>query len=283
MTLNSSFLQDDGFDAVRVITTAWRARWLIIFTTLAFGVIAAVYSLLATEWFRTDVVLMPVERRTSQPGLSQLSGLANLAGISVGQSNNQEAIAVLRSKDYAREFIAKHELAPLLLAEDQSSDDLGDDQRALRVFEKLVRTVEFDRKTGLVTVTIRWTDPDTVATWANDYVSGVNERMRRRALAESENNVAYLNKEMAAAAVVSMQQSIGRVLESEMQKLMLAKGNAEFAFKVIDPGYPPDRRYAPRRTLTVVIAMFLGGIAAVLFALLRDSLARSQKLETLNG
>lgn len=282
MSLQPKFLQDDGFNALKLIVTAWHARWLIIFTTLIFGVVAAIYSLLATEWFRTEVVLMPVERRASQSGLSQLSGLANLAGISMGQSSSQEAIAVLRSKDYAREFIAEHKLTPVLLTEDQSSDDVSDDQRALRIFEALVRTVEFDRKTGLVTVTIRWTDRDTVATWANDYVSGVNERMRRRALAESESNVAYLNKEMTTATVVSMQQSIGRVLESEMQKLMLARGNAEFAFKVVDPGYPPDRRYSPRRTLTVLIAMFVGGIVAILFVLMRDSLARFRKLETFN-
>jgi uncharacterized protein involved in exopolysaccharide biosynthesis len=118
---------------------------------------------------------------------------------------------------------------------------------------------------------MRWTDPNTVAKWANDYVVGVNERMRLRALQESEQNVAFLNREVASATVVSMQQSIGRVLESEMQKLMLAKGNTEFAFKVIDPSFPPDRRYSPRRTLTVLLAMVFGGIFAVIFVLVREA------------
>jgi uncharacterized protein involved in exopolysaccharide biosynthesis len=245
-----------------------------------FGIVAAIYSLMATEWYRTDVVMVPVDRRSSQSGLGQLSGLANLAGISIGQGGNQEAIAVLGSKSYVREFITKYKLAPVLLAEGEASEDSKSDIReAVRIFEKLVRAVEFDRKTGLVTLTMRWTDPNTVARWANDYVQGVNDRMRLQALRESERNVAYLNKEMSSTTVVSMQQSLGRVLESEMQKLMLARGNVEFAFKVVDPGYPPDRRFSPQRTLTVLIAMFLGGLCSVLFVFARNALLARRAAE----
>jgi uncharacterized protein involved in exopolysaccharide biosynthesis len=269
--LQRQLMTDTGLDLAAAIFLAWRSRWLIIIVTAMFGVAAVIYSLLATEWYRTDVVLLPVERRSASTGLSQLSGLASLAGISVGQSGGQEALAVLRSKDYAREFIKTHDLVSVLSEQGGSKDGPIDDRQALRVFEELVRTVEFDRKSGLVTLTMRWTDPNTVAKWANDYVVGVNERMRLRALQESEQNVAFLNREVASATVVSMQQSIGRVLESEMQKLMLAKGNTEFAFKVIDPSFPPDRRYSPRRTLTVLLAMVFGGIFAVVFVLVREA------------
>jgi uncharacterized protein involved in exopolysaccharide biosynthesis len=279
MSSKQPSLTDSGLDVSILISTVWRSRWFIVLVTTFFGCVAAVYSLLATEWYRTDVVLVPVERRATPAGLGQISGLANLAGISLGQASNQEAIAVLRSRDYAREFIAKYELAPLLLTHSTTSADQSNIGPALRVFEKLVRSVEFDRKTGLVTLTMRWTDADTVAKWANDYVSGVNDRMRLRALKESEQNVAFLNREMASSTVVSMQQSLGRVLETEMQKLMLAKGNLEFAFKVVDPGYPPDRRYSPQRTLTVLISMIFGGFVAVVLALLRETVFPSRKVE----
>lgn len=264
----------DGYDLVEYWSVLWSSKWLICAITAVFAVSSVVYSLLATEWYQTEVILAPADRRTGQSSLGQLSGLANLAGVSIGQGGNQEAIAVLRSRAYAREFIEKNGLTAVLLSQGAEPEQPMDVREAFRVFDNLVRAVEFDRKTGLVTMTFRWTDPNTVAKWANDYVRGVNDRMRAQALRDSEQNLAFLYKEMSSTAVVSLQQSIGRVLESEMQKLMLAKGNEEFAFKVIDPAFVPDRRVSPKRTLTVIIATMAGGFFAVLWVLLRRTVAR---------
>jgi uncharacterized protein involved in exopolysaccharide biosynthesis len=96
--------------------------------------------------------------------------------------------------------------------------------------------------------------------------------MRQRALVDAQANVGYLREELATTNVVTLQQSIGRLLETELQKLMLARGNEEFSFKVIDFAQTPKRRSSPRRTLIVALAAVLGGMLSVFFVFVRDTI-----------
>jgi uncharacterized protein involved in exopolysaccharide biosynthesis len=263
---------DDEIDLWQLWETIWSGRWLIIAITSLFAVGGVTYALVAQEWWRAEVVLAPADKKGGMSGaLSQLSGLASLAGVSVGGGGGNEPLAVLKSKDFARQFITDMNLMRVLLKDQKVEDGKAPDIRdALRIFET-VRTVSDDKKTGLVTLSVRWKDADTAALWANELARRVNARLRAEALAEAERNVTYLQKEMAATSVVSLQQSMGRVLEGEMQKLMLARGNEEFAFKVIDKATPPKQRDAPKRALIAIFATLAGGFLGIFAVFLRQA------------
>ena len=218
---------DDEIDLWELWDTVWSGRWLIIAITALFAVSGVAYALLAQEWWRAEVVLAPADKKSMPGALAQLGGLASLAGVNIGGGGDQEPLAVLKSKGFAREFITGEGLMPVLLKDVKSSDGRPLDIRdAIKTFEEQVRSVGDDKKTGLVTLGVRWKDPDTAAKWANLMVQRLNARLRAQALAESQRNVDFLQKEMAATSVVSLQQSMGRVLEGEMQKLMLEIGRA---------------------------------------------------------
>ena len=143
---------DDEIDLWQLWDTIWSGRWLIIAITSLFAVGGVTYALVAQEWYRAEVVLAPVDKKGGMSGaLSQLSGLASLAGVSVGGGDNNESLAVLKSKDFAREFITDMKLMPVLL-KDWKGDKKPDIRDALRIFTQTVRTVNDDRKTGLVTL-----------------------------------------------------------------------------------------------------------------------------------
>jgi uncharacterized protein involved in exopolysaccharide biosynthesis len=166
---------------------------------------------------------------------------------------------------------------PDLLKGLESADGGSLDVRdALRVFDHLY-AVNDDKKTGLVTLSIRWRDPARAASLANAMVKMLNDRLRAQALADSQRNVDFLQKEMAATSVVSLQQSMGRVLEGEMQKLMLARGNEEFAFKVIDRATPPKLRESPKRSLIAIVSLLAGGFLGVLVVFLRKAIQNRPK------
>jgi len=61
------------------------------------------------------------------------------------------------------------------------------------------------------------------------------------------------------------------LLESELPKLMLAKGNEEFAFKIVDPAVSPKHRVRPKRALTAVIGTILGGLLGMFIVLVGHS------------
>lgn len=269
---------DDEIDLWELWDTVWSGRWLIIAITSVFTLGGITYALLAQEWYKADVVMAPADAKQSMSGaLAQFGGLASLAGISLPGGGEQAPVAVLKSKEFARAFITDLNLMPVFLEGAKDSGKPLDIRDAVRVFDTSVRTITEDKKSGLVTLSIRWKDPDTAAEWANTLVQRLNDRLRQQALTESERNVAYLQKEMASTSVVSLQQSMGRVLEGEMQKLMLARGNEEFAFKVIDRATPPKLRESPKRSLIAIVSMLAGGFLGVLFVFLRKAIQNRPK------
>jgi len=259
---------DDEIDLWELWETIWSGRWLIVAITGVFTLGGVAYSLLAQEWYKADVVLVPAEKKSIGGTLSQLSGLASLAGIDIPSASEQEPVAVLKSKDFARSFIEDEKLLKVILSESEEENVL-DMRDAIKLFDDRVREVVEDKKTGLITLSIRWTDPNLAAQWANLLVEKLNDRLRGQALQETERNVIYLQREIAATSVISLQQTLGRVLESEMQKFMLARGNEEFAFKVIDRATPPKQRESPNRSLVTILSAFFGGVFGVFAVFLR--------------
>jgi uncharacterized protein involved in exopolysaccharide biosynthesis len=251
-------------------------RWLVLSITALFAVAGVAYALLATPWYRAEVILVAADKKSLPGALGQLGGLASLAGVNLAAGGNQEPLAVLRSKGYARDFITQEGLMPVLLEGIDSGGAPPDIRDAVRRFDRL-RSVSEDIKTGVLTLGVRWKDPSLAAQWANAYVMGVNARLRAQALAEAQRNVEYLQKEIAATSIVSLQQSMGRVLEGEMQKLMLARGNDEFAFKVVDPATPPKFRDSPKRTLVVVASTLAGGLFSLLVLVVRAAVRERRR------
>lgn len=282
---------DQEIDLRELWGVLWRGKWVVVAMASAFSLASIAYALLATEWFRADVLLTPAEKRLETGLTAQLGGLAALAGVSIGKNDSAEPIAVLKSRTFARAFVNDLDLLKVFFYDkwDQQKGrwhgdnprDWPDSRDAVEYFHENVMKVSQDRKTGLVTLSVEWKDPDVAAFWAETLSTRLNARIRERALKEAETNVAYLQSELAATNVVTLQQSIGRLLEVELQKLMLARGNEDFAFKIVDPAEPPRKRVRPKRVLIVVMSSILGGILGIVAVLLlhlrRDSLGNGPR------
>lgn len=268
---------DDQIRLVDLWRVVWDGKILIVGLTGFFTVISIAYALLATEWYRADALLMPVENESLSDIQNQLSGLAAIAGIrsASGGNDSTEAIAVLRSRDFARDFITELGLKSTFMVDQDEVDRKPDMRDAVRFFHDNVLRVSEDTETGLVTLSVEWTDAETAAKWANLLVQRLNERMRSEALRDAEANIRFLRSEMKSNTFAVLQQSIAGIMEGEMQKLMLARGYEEYAFHVIDSAVPPQVRSRPKRTLIVATVFVLGGALSVLIVFLRSAV-RSQ-------
>jgi uncharacterized protein involved in exopolysaccharide biosynthesis len=263
----------DEVDLRELFKTIWRGRWLIILVASLFTLAGTAYVLLAPDWYKAELVLVPSSPQSATGGalggLGGLSRIAGLAGINVPNAGDPQPVAVLKSADLARDFITAMNAMPALLQGVRQGSRPLDIRDAVKVFDKKVRTVSEDTRTGLVTLSIRWRDPDTAALWANTLATRLNDRLRQQAQTEAERNVAYLKNEIANTSIVSLQQSIGSLLESEMQRLMLARGNEQFAFKVVDPAVPPIEPDVPKPILIVAASFLAGGFLSILFLVVR--------------
>ncbi len=269
----------------------WQNKGVLIVTAMVSVGMSLIYVFTAADWYRADVLLKPADRKSAQGLSNQLGGaLAGLAGIDLSSSNSVEPLAVLQSRELTGDFIEEQHLLPMFFARKwdaslnrwKSTDvlDQPDIRDGVTYFDKRIRKVQEEKKSGLVTLTIEWKDAKTAAAWANLLVERVNDRMRKRALSEAEYNVNYLKQELAATNVVTLQQSIGRVLESELQKLLLAKGNQEFAFRIIDHAQVPKYRAWPPRAAIVSLALVVGLAISIFFVLSSHVTRRNRALRS---
>lgn len=282
-------------DLLSLWQTLWRGKWTIIVACGIVGSLAIVYSLMAEKWYRAELLMIAAETPSDRGGLTDqlggLGGLAGLAGISIGSKSSAEPMGILQSRQFIGDFIADRKLMPVLFPEDfndagqcrwADKGNCPDKHDAFKLFSQKVLDVAADKKTGFVTVSVEWTDPSIAANWANSLIERLNERMRQRAMEEAEASVGYLKVELEQARVVPLQQSVGRLLQSELQKAMLARVTKEFAFRVLDRAEAPKWRVWPKRTQIVAFAVVLAGLLSSIVVLVSNNV-REQRARLLKA
>lgn len=286
--------QSDEISLRELADTLWSRRLLIAAMAIGFGIAAAATALLLPEKYEASIVLSPVDDdaggKLGGAGalLSQFGGLASLGGLSIGGSDKKAvALATLQSHALTEAFIRDNQLLPLLYADEWDAgrkawiDDAPDDPddqptiwKAERMFAKKVRSVAEDKKTGLVTLTIEWTDPELAARWAAELVARANRDLRARAIEESMASQAYLSEQLTKTSVVELQKAIYGLIEAEIKKVMIANGSDEFAFRVVDPARVAEERSSPKRGLMVAVGVLGGLMFGLLLALALPSSRR---------
>lgn len=256
---------------VALVLLLWREKLTTLIVVAITSLIGISYALLATPVFKAEVVMTPSGQRTQAGNLGQLGNLAALAGVNIGTGSGSAAsLAVLKSREFAEDFIRDLKLERVLVDDFDDPDKKRDIRDAVMKFQEDVIVISEDKKANTVTLAVFWKDSATAARWANLYVERLNAKMRDQASAEAERNVKFLRQEMANTDVVSMQQAVGRVLETEMQRYMLAKGQVEFAYKIVDKASPPKLRVWPRRSLVAVLSALFGGALAAVYLMFRN-------------
>lgn len=256
-----------------MLQVAWRYRLLIIVTTLVV-VLAGVYVALTTRpVYKAEVVVteVPNDHNGEAGSLTgSLGGLASFVGLNTPAGASQEAAAVLNSRYLSQQFISQHNLVKEIVGNTpRPSLWLAVDQ-----FRTRVLSITELKEKGTTTVALRWTNPQQVAEWANDYVALANEMLRTRALDDSSRAIDYLKAQIQKTDSVDVQRALYNLIESETKTNMLANTRKEYAFAVADPAVIPEQRVWPKRTLIVGSAGVVGGLLGLFIALGLNTLRR---------
>jgi uncharacterized protein involved in exopolysaccharide biosynthesis len=287
VTVNSDIDSNEasGIDLRELFARLWRRRTWIIASTLFFAIVFTATAFWMTPIYRASSVLVPAGAERNRMGslsqaLGQLGGLASLAGINMssGDIETEEALAVLHSREFTERFIADKNLMPKLYftkwdpgrntwnvpeAKQPTSAD------AYKYFDKNIRHIERDMKTGLITVQIDWKDRQEAATWCNWLVERINAEMRDRAMVQADAYIGFLNQELAKTTDIGTRDAINRLVESQIKQRMIASVTQQYAFRVIDRAMAPDAkdRERPVKSLFAVLGMLLGLTAGSFAAL----------------
>ena len=270
-------------ELIRTLLQSWKA---IVCITIVCTVLAVVYAMEAPDSFKAETLLAPAEEEKSRgsPALGKLGGLAAMAGIAIpSDSNIEQVLATLQSRKFLKVFIAENKLLPILFEDIwdeknqawrvESKEAQPNDHKAIGSLKSIL-SVDKDKKSGLITLSISWKDPKVAAKWANQLVKQLNEQLRQKAITDSRKRVGYLEQELAKTTLQDMRTVLYNILESEKQIAMLANVNEDFALVVIDPAVAPEVRAKPNRKLTVVLGGVCGFLLSIFAVFLRNFLQK---------
>ncbi|EKO3831194.1 Wzz/FepE/Etk N-terminal domain-containing protein [Vibrio harveyi] len=305
---------DDEIDLRELFKSLWKGKWIIIATAFVFAVGSVLYALSLPNLYRADALLASAES-SNGGGLSkmagQLGGLAALAGVNLGgveTSQTDLSVQVMKSRQFIQNFIEKHNLLVSLMAVkgwDSENNKLIIDedeydpktknwlrapqglrgveptlQEAYEVFKKDIFDVSQDKETGLYTIVIKYYSPFIAQQWVNWLVEDINKVMRERAIAETSQNLSYLNIQLQKTAVTDMQSTFYKLIEEQTKSLMLAEVQEEFVFKVVDPAIAPEVKYSPKRALICILGTLLGSLLGVAVVIIRYATRKQSDIAT---
>ncbi len=110
-------------------------------------------------------------------------------------------------------------------------------------------------------------------------VALVNRKMRSDAIQEAEQSIEYLNQELSKTSAIELQQGIYRLIESNLNTIMLANVRDEFAFRVLDDAAAPDADdySSPDRGMVIFLGFIFGVIVGLGASLIRNAMQQRSR------
>lgn len=159
--------------------------------------------------YTSETLLLPI---TSSPSLGELSSLASLAGLNIGQSSDvNKMIAVLNSRTIRERVIKDLNLIPILFPDEEKVSM----NKAIKTLGKKVK-IKQDKEINTITIEVKTKDPKLSQKIANQYIVELRKLLNEKNLSVAKFDRIFLEKK----------------LKSEEDKLLkLQKELAEFQKK----------------------------------------------------
>jgi uncharacterized protein involved in exopolysaccharide biosynthesis len=249
--------------------------------------------------------------------LGSVSSMVGLGGLGKETDQENNYLATLTSNQLALKFISQYNAAPLLfpkrwdartrnwkplhpgvlsrmrlsvsrtlarISHDKGwrpPTDAPTTSQLLHRFEKIL-DVKKKEDTGIVTVTIKYPDPQIAADWANEYVALANSLIRARVVSETQAALTYLSQVAEQTSVTEVKDSTYLLIQRHLEEQIEAKSQSDYAFQVVDPAIVPGEPSPPGRVLVMVGALMMGLLFGSLLAVFQEFfLAPRRRLESL--
>ena len=127
-----------------------------------------------------------------------------------------------------------------------------------------ILSVNQDIQTSFITISIEHHSPHIAKKWVEIIIQQLNKKMREIDQDQATKSITYLNERAQQTNIQSIKEAISKLLENQMQTLMLAASNEDYVFKIIDPPIASEERSKPNRALICIIGVLIGFLLAVL-------------------
>lgn len=276
-------------------------KWLIadfkkiILVSLVFCVISVFYALSIPNQYASRVIVTSnMQDAKSMGAMSNLGGLASLAGVSIGSSGEltpEVLYEMITSNSFLASFIEKYKLAPIIMAA-ENFDPLSNEfiykkkvydntkniwvrefkfpqnlkPSDIELVEKLKESLSasYARKTKLITINFQSYSPFFAKELLEKLVIHFNLYVRKNDIDESESAITYIKQELSTSKFQEVNMTLQQIMEEQYKKLSLAKTRNEYAFRVIESPLLAAKKSEPKRAVICIVITFGGTVLSIL-------------------
>jgi uncharacterized protein involved in exopolysaccharide biosynthesis len=278
---------EDEINLLDLLMVLVRHKMLIIGVVFFSGVAAVVISLLMTNIYRSEAIIVP---RTQENGpfrsMSALEGLGGIVaeGLVGGGGGPLEKLEViLKSRNLTNRVIKEHKLMPIMFShlwdkkkKKWHTDDPPTIQDAWKVMLEDMLSIRVDAKKGTVKVGIDHEDPETAKKFVDSYIRELSETLREEVLRDAAQNARFFREQLERTSDILLKEKIYSMLANEIEKETFAQAQEYYSFLVVDPPIvpDPDKEIKPKRALICILSVFVAFFLAVFLAFLKEYVHR---------
>lgn len=262
----------------------WNSKIIILLFSITFAFLSVIYSLSLKNYYKSDAILYVQDVSQSRGGLSNISNLASLAGISINSSGEKKdllAINTMNSRVLLKTLLNFDYVLPSLMAAksfDKKTNQLRFDEDFKpgyvpdfsEIYEEYrkIFNVSQDRKTGLIYLSVEHLSPVFSKKFLDLIINQTNFSLQSRDLVRSTNAINYLKNEYKQSNILEIRERISNLIEAHLETQMTSKIDNEYILKTIDPPYLPDKKSKPSRATICIAGTFLGAFLGMIYALI---------------
>ena len=271
--------EEDEINLLDYFIVLLKHKQLIIGSVFFTGVFAVIISLLMTNIYRSEAVIVPRqdENATSSSPLSALRGLGGIADEAVGLVGGGSAEKfdiVLKSRHLSARVVERYKLMPRLFEEAWDADEKewrNDPPPTLQDAHKAITamlTISRDTMSEVLTVKFDHKEPKFARDMVDHYLTELSESLREETLKDAEENQRFLRKQLEQTSDVLLKDKIYGMLAREIEKETFARAQTYYSFLVLDPPIVPDlnKKVKPRRSLICILSVTVVFFLAVFLA-----------------
>jgi uncharacterized protein involved in exopolysaccharide biosynthesis len=285
-----------------------KQSWRLILGCAAFGFVMAALSLQGAMYtYPVEMQVTTAQSTTSgggSRGLSQLSGLASIANLSLPSTQSEVQFQLLidsiRSRDLANDIAKNQDIMIALyggewdpISETWHEPPAGtmsgikswirnllglaptlpwhapNGENVQGFLSTNLQVTQDPRKTYMVTLTLTSHSRDFSIRFLNLLVKTADERLRQKALERSRTYINYLTAKLNTVTVAEHRDALTQALGEQERYAMVASSGKPFAAEVFQSPWASNLPSSPSPRQVFLIRMVLGAVGGLAFALLR--------------
>jgi len=284
---------EDEINLLDLLIVLAKHKKRIIGVTIAAALLAIGYSLSLTNIYTATTKILPPQQSQSSASamLSQLGGLAGMAGSSLGIKNpNDLYVAMLKSRNVMEKIAKRFDLQKVYEQETLTGN--------LKALEG--STVISSGKDGVITVEVDDKDPQLAASLANAFIEELNKLMQTYSLTDASQKRTFFDQQLRQAKDkltdaelvldktpntslkyldalrnLKYQEAVWEILAKQFEMAKLDEAKDFPLIQVLDKATPPEKKSKPKRSMVVMLATLVAFFLAVIWAFISEALARS--------